>query len=122
MSVTFELIVPNDDDGHSLGAVVADALPRKGDVFNIIHPSLQNERQREQGDPFIATVDLVVFSVSKDADEQAKADIQVYVIEEHAAPTIYCVCTDEERDLQLAESREDEEKTGDCFNCGKKRP
>ena len=116
MSVTFELIVPDDDGGHSLGAVVADALPRKGDVFNIIHPSLQNARQRKQGDPFIATVDLVVFEVSKDGDEQAEADIQVYVIEEHASTAIYCVCS-----LQAGD-REDEEKTGDCFNCGKKRP
>jgi hypothetical protein len=125
MSVMFEVMVPNDDEGYSLGAVTADALPRKGERFCIDHPALQNREQRRKRDPFIGVVDEVLFNVEHDhkTGEMLQADIRVWLVEEHHASTIYCVCTDEERNgIVTKDDLLAEEETGECFHCGKTRP
>lgn len=116
---TFEIKVPNDDEGESLGDFCAEAVPRKGERFTIYaHPLVCKD-----GDHFIGIVDDVQY----DADCHAwtpngagvwSVEITVWLHEENQAPVIYCTCSAER--IAKMEAREagslDE---GACSDCRK---
>ncbi len=109
----FSVKVPNGDDGEDLGEFESDCVPRAGDDFVLFHPRLCGN----SSDPFVGTVSAVVHEAfSKDhryASNKEKNTVttSVWLVEEAAAPTLYCDCTSEERERYCIEQ-------GRCSNCG----
>lgn len=110
---TYAIKVPNGDEGKDLGEYEADYLPRVGDSFTLWHPRVCAEKDR----PFCGVVDAVTheaFHIShpySSADCESAATTTVWLVEEQAAPTLYCECSEAERAPHGT-------KDGKCENCG----
>jgi hypothetical protein len=105
---TFEVRVPNDDDGESLGMFDADTVPRIGERFCINgHP----EVCRTANDCFIGIVDDVAYEATCSAKGGGRwaTDITVWLREEHGTPVLYCECTTPSPDAE-----------GNCDDCRKR--
>ncbi len=104
----FEVKVPNDDEGESLGDYEADTLPRPGERFAIYGNPLVCLHEH---DYFIGVVDEVMWEATP-----GKAVPTVWLREgESAKVTVYCTCTTEERTRHQNVDDED----GRCGNCAK---
>jgi hypothetical protein len=101
----FEVKVPDDDEGESLGDYEAEALPRNGDRFAIYGNPLVCLHEH---DYFIGIVDEVMWEAT-----EGKAVPTVWLREEAAKIRVYCTCMPEER----REGTEDEDWR--CGNCSK---
>jgi hypothetical protein len=133
MTASFELLLPNDDEGHSLGSFEAEALPRKGDLVYVLGKEVTG-KEDNGGYPLECVVEDVLWEVFVDEDHERNQVLgpRVFLSVKGAAPTIYCTCTDEERErLRNAyleqeaagsPSKACEDRDGDCFNCGHARP
>lgn len=113
---SFTIKVPNDDEGEDLGSYESDYLPRVGDPFVLWHPRVCTKRE-----PFCGVVSGVThLTIDKDhpyGHQHAKANVvetTVWLVEEHASPTLYCDCTEEDRARHGAPD-------GECANCGHQR-
>lgn len=113
---SFTIKVPNDDEDEDLGEYVADYLPRVGDPFVLWHP-----RVCRKGEPFSGIVSGVTHeafdvshpysnAVGKGGQDPNVVWTTVWLAEEHAAPTLYCVCSEEER----ADCGDDGDRCGNC--------
>jgi hypothetical protein len=117
--VKFDVKVPNDDDGHSLGTFEADSLPRVGDRFGLLgHP----EVCRAKGDYYLGIVEAVTweaYCVERRGNEKEPHELEptVWLREEYQASVIYCTCTVLELENIQPELRTNDD--GDCGNCGK---
>jgi len=117
---SFTIKVPNDDEGEHLGTYESDYLPRVGDPFVLWHPRVCAERDK----PFCGVVSGVTHEVvhashpyatgNYPKGEQRSVETTVWLTEEHAPPTLYCDCTEEERARWGAVE-------GQCENCGHAR-
>jgi hypothetical protein len=115
---SFTIKVPNDDEGEDLGEYVSDYLPRVGDPFTLWHPRVC----RKKDEPFCAVVSGVTHEAFDKDHPYARgwnpANVVatvVWLAEEHAVPTLYCVCSEEERVMSSVS------KSGECANCGHAR-
>jgi hypothetical protein len=116
---SYTIKVPNDDEGEDLGEYEADYLPRVGDPFVLWHPRVCAERDK----PFCGVVSAVTHEVIHSSHPYAlehprgrrSVVTTVWLAEEHAPPTLYCVCTEEERSKWKVEA------DGRCENCGHMR-
>ena len=91
--VWFEVVVPDDDEGESLGRFFAPAVPRIGERFCLVgHPVVC----REDTDEFIAVVADVVWHTSQRClDASWVTEAVVHLSEDYQAVTLYCQCTAE---------------------------
>lgn len=108
---SFTIKVPNDDNGEDLGEYEADYLPRVGNPFVLYHRRV-SPREHE---PFCGIVSMVTHqAIDKDYDRAPNNSVvtTVWLVEEHAAPVLYCDCSEEER------ARHGVEDDGLCENCG----
>lgn len=117
----FEVKVPDDDEGESLGTYEADTLPRPGDRFAIHGNPKVCLREH---DYFIGVVDEVMweattYKVPRKTLNTPQVDggavPTVWLREEAAKVIIYCECTPEERTRHQNVDDED----GRCGNCAK---
>jgi hypothetical protein len=118
---SFTIKVPNDDEGECLGEYAADYLPRVGDPFTLWHPRVCSKKDQ----PFCGVVSGVTHEAfNKDhpyaplvesGERENEVTTVVWLAEEHAPPTLYCVCSEEER---VMSSRS---QGGECANCGHTR-
>ena len=95
---SFLIKVPNDDEGEDLDEYESDYLPRVGDPLVLWHPRVC----REKGKPFCGVVSAVTHEGFHESHPYAKDLLNavftvVWLVEEHAPPTLYCVCSEEER-------------------------
>jgi hypothetical protein len=113
MMSSFLIKVPNNDEGEDLGEYQSDYLPRVGDSFAVWHRRLSPKKDT----PFLGVVSAVAHEVFDkdhpygDLASKNRVVTTVWLIEEAAAPTIYCDCTEQERTLHGATD-------GECENCG----
>ena len=123
--IWFELMAPNDDEGHSFGMFRSPALPRVGDMITLGGQEATGKPGFE-GDLVITKVTAVEFTIDTDRAGQdhalAEPDIRVWIEEEHAPMKIHCTCTDEERARPLERAPATQDPPGGCFNCSKARP
>lgn len=112
---SYTIKVHDDDaDGEDLGEYAADYLPRVGDPFVLWHPRVCADKKS----PFCGVVTLVTHEAMHEAHPFARGAVRVvstvvWLGEEYAAPTLYCDCTEEERQ-KWSVSVED----GKCESCG----
>lgn len=111
---SFTIKVPNDDEGENLGEYQSDYLPRVGDPFVLWHP-----RVCRKDEPFCGVVSMVTHEASRlEVDEkkitESHVQTTVWLVEEHAAPTLYCDCSNRERETHGVTD-------GQCDNCGHAR-
>jgi len=116
---SFTIKVPNDDEGEDLGEYQADYLPRVGEPFVLWHPRLSSKSYGpdKKDEPFCAVVSTVTHEAFNKNHPYARENVvttTVWLVEEHAAPTLYCDCSGQERDLHGATD-------GECNNCGHAR-
>lgn len=124
MGVTFEMLLPNDDEGHSLGTYEADCLPRKGDLIYVLGKEVTGKSD-DCGTPLECVIEDVVWEafVSDDHKDNRFLGPRVYLSARGLPPTVYCTCTDEEREGIRSRSKEGcEDLDGLCFDCGRVRP
>jgi hypothetical protein len=136
--VSFEVVVPDDDEGHSLGTFYAPGVPRAGDRFCVPgHPDVC----RGEHDEFIGVVTEVVWIArrngSDDPSRVYRVDAVVHVQEEYQAAVVFCTCTPEEvartalalgppRQSSVGEGwfagtdRLGQKRDEECGNCGKR--
>jgi hypothetical protein len=112
----FEVKVPDDDEGESLGEYEADTLPRPGERFAIYgNPKVCVHEH----DYFIGVVDEVMWDATfddpRDPKRPARVEPTVWLREEAAKVTVYCTCTTEERARH--EGVDDEDGGTRCGNC-----
>lgn len=107
---SYTIKVHNNDEGEDLGEYEADYLPRVGDRVALMHPRVCPDR----GHPFLG----VVTAVDHDAyagdarSEKGSVSTTVWLVEEYAAPTLYCDCSEEERKTWSVG------EDGRCESCG----
>lgn len=110
---SFTIKVPNDDEGEDLGEYEADYLPRVGDPFVLWHPRVCREKDK----PFCGVVSGVTHEALHKSHPYAGSgnhgvvQTVVWLAEEHAPPTLYCVCSEEERAKFILHMDR-------CDNCG----
>jgi hypothetical protein len=115
---SFLLKVPNNDEGEDLGEYQSDYLPRVGDRFTVWHRRLSPKKD----EPFSGVVESVHHEVFDkdhpygDLASKNRVVTTVWLVEEAAAPTLYCVCTEEQRVMSSVS------QGGECANCGHTRP
>lgn len=99
--------VSNDDEGEDLGLYESDYLPRVGEDFALWHPRVC----KDPDIPFLGVVESVTHEAycgeppgPEDKGKPVYAGrfvgsvhATVWLIEQHAPPTLYCVCTEEDR-------------------------
>jgi hypothetical protein len=110
---SFTIKVPNNDEGEDLGEYESDYLPRVGDPFVLWHPRVCPDRHH----PFCGVVSGVTHEAhcaEPRAGGRSLVGVTVWLTEEHAAPTLYCDCTEEERSRHVVVD-------GKCDNCGHAR-
>lgn len=107
----YTIKVPNDDEGEDLGTFEADFLPRVGDQFVLLHPRV-NPRKDE---PFVGKVDAVTHEAYATRGGDRHVTTTVWVVDEAAAPQLYCDCSEEER------SRHGVDEDSNCESCGHRR-
>ena len=111
---SFKIKVSNHDEGENLGVYESDYLPRVGDPFVLWHPRVCPRKD----EPFCAIVSGVTHetSVRKDQSGQRHNVVEtvVWLMEEYAAPVLFCDCTEEERVKY-------EVIDGTCENCNHPR-
>ena len=98
---SYTIKVPNDDEGEDLGEYEADYLPRVGDQLVLWHQRVTAVTHEAWSDP-----PGIKFPGRR------RVDTTVWLGEEHAAPTLYCDCSEEQRLKYGVES------DGRCANCG----
>ena len=111
---SFTIKVPNDDEGEDLGEYESDYLPRVGDPFVLWHPRVC----RKKDEPFCGIVYLVMHeTVDKKHPYKGSnvVETSVWLMEEHAAPVLYCDCSEEDRVKWGADA------DGRCESCGHTR-
>lgn len=110
---SFTVKVPNNDDGEYLGEYESEYLPRVGDKFTLWHPRVNTGAPNRQS-PFLGVVVEVCHEAFAPEGPGTTGEVNttVWVGEEHAAPTLYCDCTAEDR--QQWSVGED----GRCESCG----
>jgi len=114
----FNIKVSNHDEGENLGVYESDYLPRVGDPFALWHPRVCPRKD----EPFCAIVSGVTHeTVSKEhpygKTNPVNANVVetvVWLMEEYAAPVLFCDCTEEERVKY-------EVIDGTCENCNHPR-
>jgi hypothetical protein len=114
---SYTIKVPNNADGEHLGEYESDYLPRVGDSFVLWHSRLSPDKDK----PFCGIVSEVTHeAVAKDHPYyntgigSAFVETVVWLAGEHAAPTLYCDCPEEERArYQVVD--------GECGGCGQAR-
>jgi len=112
---SFTIKVPNDDEGEDLGEYESDCLPRVGDPFVLWHPRVCPDRHR----PFCGVVSGVTHEATNpilrpDGSLLGVVETVVWLTEEHAAPSLYCDCSEEDRVRHVVVD-------GACDNCGHAR-
>lgn len=110
---SYTIKVPNDDEGEDLGEYESDFLPRVGDPFVLWHPRVNPDEHH----PFMGVVSEVVHEATHGRqydDGLGRVSTVVWLAEEHAAPTLYCDCSEEERVSHVVVD-------GACDNCGHTR-
>lgn len=113
---SFIIKVPNNDEGEDLGEYESEYLPRIGDPFVLWHPRVCGKKDQ----PFCAVVSGVTHEAF-DKDHPYSRGVRVNVVstvvwlaEEHAAPQLFCDCTEEQRAKHGVVD-------GACDNCGHTR-
>jgi hypothetical protein len=113
---SFRIMVPNGDEGEDLGEYESDYLPRVGDWLTLSHPRVSGRR----GDPFCAVVESVRHEArcgepgEHGLRKVGTVTTTVWLVEEQAAPTLYCDCAPEVRERHGATG-------GVCNSCGSER-
>jgi len=112
---SFTIKVPNNDEGEDLGEYESDYLPRVGDPFVLWHPRVCPDKHQ----PFCGVVSAVTHEANAVAPSGRVAavgtvDNIIWIVEEQAAPTLYCDCTEEQRAKHAVVD-------GKCENCGHTR-
>ncbi|SRR5579871_1124727 len=110
---SYTIKVPNNDEGEDLGEYEANFLPRVGDRFTLWHPRVNGGKDGRYS-PFCGVVSAVDHEANFDP-EKGDVETTVWLVEEHAAPKLYCNCSEEER------SRFGVDEDGDCGSCGHAR-
>ncbi len=116
--VRFEVVVPDDCEGESLGRFFAPAVPRIGERFCLVgHPVVC----REDTDEFIAVVADVVWHTSRRVDDSWVTEAVVHLSEDYQAVTLYCQCTAEHLAAikeTLTPDQVAHEAGDECESCG----
>jgi hypothetical protein len=111
---SYTIKVLNDDEGEDLGTYEADYLPRVGDPLVLWHHRVCPDKNH----PFCAVVSAVTHEAIGAGHPYAGTantcvvETVVWLTEEHAPPTLYCDCTEEERASHPVDG------DGRCENCG----
>jgi hypothetical protein len=110
---SYTIKVHNNDEGEDLGTYEANYLPRVGDPLVLWHPRVCPKKD----EPFCGIVSGVTHEAFNNSHpyfdgRDNVVDTVVWVIEEQAAPTLYCVCSEEQR------ARWNREADGRCEGCG----
>lgn len=107
---SFTIKVPNNDEGMDLGEYQSDYLPRVGDRFSLMHPIVSPKKDY----PFLGVVMAVDHEAVCEEDGNYVVTT-VWLVEEYAAPTLYCDCSEEEQ------AQHGVNESGDCGSCGRVR-
>lgn len=107
---SFTIKVPNNDEGMDLGEYQADYLPRVGDRFSLMHPIVSPKKDY----PFLGVVMAVDHEAVCEEDGNYVVTT-VWLVEEYAAPTLYCDCSEEEQ------TQHGVDEGGGCGSCGRAR-
>jgi hypothetical protein len=114
--VKFEVLVPNDDDGHSLGMFYGPTVPRVGDRFSVVGHLDVCPRETDE---FIAVVSDVLWT-ARVCDKTRVVDVVVQLSEDYQGVTLYCRC-DAEHLASVGKTLKDRvaHDAGDeCESCG----